>query len=287
MRMTVVAPSPALAPHVRRFTLVEADEESTRVLVPEPGVVLGFRYAGRARSIEAGASTELPDFVITGLRTSARRMCTSAGGGIVIAVFHEASAAAFFSEPLHELFGASRGLDAFVHASELARLRHQLAESGDAGARVRLVERFLLARQRPSSTDRLVRAAVAALRASGGSLRVGELARQLDIGVDRLEKRFRQSVGASPKQLGSLYRLRHAIDLYRSGRNLTESALEAGYSDQSHFIRGFRAAMGEAPRRFLESAAYCGSSERTSASAGDEWLAAPSGALESPRAAVR
>jgi AraC-like DNA-binding protein len=285
MRMTLALPCPALAPYVRRFTLVEAEEETTRVLLPEPGVVLGFRYAGHARLLEPQGATRLPDFVVTGLRPSARRMCTSAGGGIVVAIFREAGAAAFFDLPLHELFGASVGLDAFVPGSELARLGQQLAAANTARARVASVERFLLARLRPRAGDRLVRAAVEALRGSGGARRVSELARELDIGVDRLEKRFRQTVGASPKQLGSLYRLLRAIELHRSGFNLTQSALEAGYADQSHFIRGFRAATGEAPRRFLESNAYCGSGENAS----DEWLAiparAPSAALGDNRRA--
>jgi AraC-like DNA-binding protein len=284
MRMTLVEPCPALAPYVRRFTLIEADAEATRMLLPEPGVVLGFRYAGHARLIEPHGATRLPDFVITGLRPSARRMCTSAGGGIVVAIFREAGAAAFFDLPLHELFGASVGLDTFVPGSELSRLGQQLAAAGTVRERVACVERFLLARLRPRAGDRLVRHAVEALRGSGGSLRVSELARELGIGVDRLEKRFRRTVGASPKQLGSLYRLLRAIHLHRSGLNLTQSALEAGYADQSHFIRGFRAAIGEAPRRFLESSAYCGSGDGgSSKTASDEWLrdppSAPSAAL--------
>lgn len=271
MRMTVVAPSPSLAPHVRRFTLVEADRESTRVLLPEPGVLLAFRYAGSSRLVEPDGVVPLPDFVVTGPRATARVMQTAAGGGVVVAALRETGAAAFLAEPLHELFGASLGLDAFVRASELERLGRALAEPAAPRARVALVERFLLARRRPVAGDRLVAAAVAALQASGGTRRVAELARELDIGVDRLEKRFRQAVGTSPKQLGSLYRLLRAIELHRSGASLTASALEAGYADQSHFIRSFRAALGEAPRRFLGSAAYCGPSGSGSAP-GDEWL---------------
>jgi AraC-like DNA-binding protein len=288
MRMTLVEPCPALAPYVRRFTLVEAEEETTRLLLPEPGVVLGFRYAGHARLIEPRGATLLPDFVVTGLRPSARRMCTSAGGGIVVAIFREAGAAAFFELPLHELFGASVGLDAFVPGSELARLGQQLAAASTVRARVASVERFLLARLRPRAGDRLVRAAVEALRSSGGSLRVSDLACGLGIGVDRLEKRFRRTVGASPKQLGSLYRLLGAIELHRSGLNLTQSALEAGYADQSHFIRGFRAAMGEAPRRFLASSAYCGSGDGDSGkNASDEWQRAAPSAVQPPLATDR
>lgn len=100
------------------------------------------------------------------------------------------------------------------------------------------------------------------------SLRVQDLARRLGIGIDRLEKRFRQSVGGSPKQLASLYRLLHAVELHRSGLTLTQTALGAGYADQPHFNRGFRSAIGEPPRGFLESNEYCGSGPN----ARDEWI---------------
>jgi AraC-like DNA-binding protein len=276
MRMTLVDPCKALAPYVRRFSVIEAQEETTRVLIPEPGVVLGFRYAGQARLVEAQGMTALPDFVITGLRPSARRMCTSAGGGIVVAMLRETGAAAFFDAPLHELFGASLALDTLVRGSELELVAQQLAGASAVRGRVAVVERFLLARLRPRSPDRLVRAAVDALHGSGGSLRVSALARELGIGVDRLEKRFRQTVGASPKQLGSLYRLLRAMELHRSGLSLSQIALQAGYADQSHFIRGFRAAIGEAPKRFLESNEYCGSIEN----ARDEWLRVRLGAVD-------
>lgn len=268
MRMTLVEPSPALAPYVRRFTLVETDEDATRVLLPEPGVVVAFRYAGHALLVEPDGAMTLPDFAVTGLRTKARRMCTSRGGGVVIVVFRETGAAPFFDGPLHELLGQITGLDAFAPSSELARVAEGLAAASEARTRVEVVERFLLARKRARSPDRLVQLAVGALRASNGSRRVGELARELGVGVDRLEKRFRQAVGASPKQLGSLYRLQRAVELHRSGRNLIESAFEAGYADQPHFNRRFRAAIGVAPRSFLEANEYCGSGPN----ANDEWL---------------
>ena len=73
----------------------------------------------------------------------------------------------------------------------------------------------------------------------------------LDLAQDSLEKRFRRAVGATPKQLATLLRLRGALRGYAPGASLTELALAAGYYDQSHFIRNVRAATGDAPRRFL------------------------------------
>lgn len=48
-------------------------------------------------------------------------------------------------------------------------------------------------------------------------------------------------------------------------------------------VHGFRAAMGEAPRRFLASNEYCGPGENAS----DEWFAIPSSTTEAALVASR
>jgi AraC-like DNA-binding protein len=65
-------------------------------------------------------------------------------------------------------------------------------------------------------------------------------------------------VGASPKQLASIVRFRHAVRAYRPGLTLTQLAYDAGYFDQSHLIREFRAFTGLTPRDFLRSPYYWG-----------------------------
>jgi hypothetical protein len=79
MRMTTIAPSPALASLVRSFTIVETDAEVTRTLLPETGALLGIRYGGAAALIEHGKVTVLPDVTLTGMRNTVRRMRTSVG----------------------------------------------------------------------------------------------------------------------------------------------------------------------------------------------------------------
>ena len=101
------------------------------------------------------------------------------------------------------------------------------------------------------------RGSVATIRARPAAVRVGVLARDLGISRDRLEKRFRCAVGCSPKQLASILRLHAAVGTYAPGVNLTQLALGAGYADQAHFNREFRAVTGDSPRRFLGASAYC------------------------------
>lgn len=260
MQVTSIAPSRQLAPFVERFTVVESSEEVTRVLLPERGLVLGVRYRGAASVIDGGRATRLSDAMVTGILAAARRMRTHAGSGIVLAQFRTAGAARFFAPPLHELFGATVPLDDLISRAEVQRLGERVAGQPDRSGRVAVLERFLLgriSRMTGPAPDPIALAAVAAIDAARGSLRISALARALAISQDPLEKRFRRAVGASPKHLALLTRLRHAIELGQRGASWSRVAHEAGYFDQPHLIRDFRAVTGEAPARFFRAAEYC------------------------------
>jgi AraC-like DNA-binding protein len=257
MRVTVFPPSSRLAPFVRQFTVVEAQEETTRVLVPDAGIAVGVRFSGSASLLTNGTATRLPDATLAGMRDTVRRMRTSAGGGIVLAIFHEGGAAPFFGPPMHELFGATVGLDDLLPRAEVERVVSRVQEAVGLSDRIAMFEDFLLARQAKERRDEIVAAAVGAIRAAPASIRIGALASRLGLSQDRLEKRFRRVVGTSPKQLASILRLRRAVDSYRPGASLTRLSADAGYFDQSHFIRELRSATGEPPQRFFAAAEHC------------------------------
>ncbi|AKU92582.1 Transcriptional regulator, AraC family [Vulgatibacter incomptus] len=246
--MTTFAPCHVLAPYVRAFEVVEAREETTRTLLPEAGLIVGFRFSGAATLL--GEDLRVPDRVVTGLRSSVRRMRTSAGGGMVLAKFHTGAAAPFVELGLHELFGATCSLDELFPRDELDEVEDRIALAGDHQDRVAAFEAFLLKR-RCRARDRVALAAARAIQATP-SIRVRALADELGLSQDALEKRFRREIGASPKRFASMLRLRSAIDSYGPGESLAQLALDAGYYDQSHFIRDFREATGTAPRRFFE-----------------------------------
>ena len=257
MEVRTVPPSARLAPFVRVFEVVEAREETTRTLLPETGIVAGLRYRGAAALVEGAAARAVPGASVTGVRGTIRRMRTSAGGGILVAKFREGGAAPFFDVPLHQLFGETLPLDALAPRAEVERVSARIAEAAGDRERVALLEDFLLARWRPRQPDRIVAAALGALQARRGTVRIGDVARSLGLGQDALEKRFRRAVGASPKRLASLLRLRDAVAVHLRGASLSSVPYQAGYFDQSHFVREFRAATGEAPRRFFGAGDYC------------------------------
>ncbi|HET9155765.1 MAG TPA: helix-turn-helix transcriptional regulator [Myxococcaceae bacterium] len=255
MEVVEARPVPSLRPWVRSFAVVESREEATRELIPEPGFVLGFRYRGGAAEVEGSRVVPLPPLSATGFRTRSRRIRTLAGSGAVFVRLTELGAAQLLDAPLRELHGRTLALEEVLPGARL--VAEQVAESISTSGRLATLERFLLGRLRPSPVDARVAAAVAALRQHRGGIRIDALAAAVGLGQDALEKRFRAVVGATPKQLASLLRLRSVLRGLAPGRTLSQLAIEAGYADQSHFIRAFRAMTGQAPRSFLESTAFC------------------------------
>jgi AraC-like DNA-binding protein len=257
MRVTLYPASELLAPYIQSFTVVETREPQTRTLIPDTCIVVGFRYAGASALVHGDTREQLPNAIFTGLRDRARCMRTAAESGVLLARFHPGAAAAFFRRPLHTTFGTTLALEALAPASDVQRTTRAVAAAADDGARIAVFERFLRDRLCSVAHDALVSSALRAIEQEPVSARVGALADQLGISRDRLEKRFRSVVGASPKRFARILRLRRSVELYPSASTLTELAVAAGYCDQSHFTREFRAFTGEPPGRFFSRVPYC------------------------------
>lgn len=71
-------------------------------------------------------------------------------------------------------------------------------------------------------------------------------------GIDRWQlcRDFRALRGTSPYRYLTLRRIDHARDEIRRGASLAEAALAAGFSDQAHMSRQFKAATGLTPRQW-------------------------------------
>lgn len=88
---------------------------------------------------------------------------------------------------------------------------------------------------------------------SKGLLRISELSNQLNISQSPLEKRFRKAVGASPKKFASIVRFKNIIPNGHSSPSLTALGYDAGFYDQSHFIKEFKRFTGDSPEEFFKS----------------------------------
>jgi AraC-like DNA-binding protein len=150
---------------------------------------------------------------------------------------------------LHELWGP--GAEAFGEslAPALMETRAALAE--------RMLAHRLHSRPRRREADEVLTArAVAFYRRARGGVGVREVSAALGIGERRLERLFERYVGVGPRTLGRVLRFRRALReierarVARTPPSWPAIAFAAGYADQPHLIREFKALAGLTPARY-------------------------------------
>lgn len=130
---------------------------------------------------------------------------------------------------------------------------HDQLESADWRTRFALLQTLLedrLSRHR-WSMDPAFEVAWQQITARRGAVRVGRLATEMGISRRHLQTRFRRELGVSPKQAVRLARFEHAQSLLDTGMSIADVAAEAGFADQPHLHREFRALAGMTPRESL------------------------------------
>lgn len=85
---------------------------------------------------------------------------------------------------------------------------------------------------------------------SGPAPDLKSLADKGGVHVNQVIRDFRQVHGLTPGGFLRMKRLEHAKRILGEGCNLTEAAMDAGFSDQSHFSRMFRKAYGMTPSAY-------------------------------------
>jgi AraC-like DNA-binding protein len=243
---TEIAPSPALAPWVECYWMIRTSGIRTapnRVL-PDgcSDIILGVPdIAGPVAVGTMRSATLFPlrnDVELFGIR------------------FHPGAGLPVFGVPLGEITDQRVPLDALWPdgATRLADLAPE--------TRVPEIDRLLTRRihrwtHNAGDDAQLTARAVALLRQSRGGATIRAVAAALGVGERRLERAFDRSVGIGPKMLERVLRMRRAVRrigrLRDSGKPLawTDVAFDAGYADQPHLIREFRALAGVTPRQYL------------------------------------
>jgi len=156
----------------------------------------------------------------------------------------------FFGMPMSEITGQTVELEDLIGpvAGELAE---RLAEAPDWATRIDLFERAIAERvlAAPPVASELEWAWERLLE-SDGAAPIGELAAELGWSRRHLAVRFRDELGMPPKALARLLRFERAVGRLRAGDELADLALDAGYYDQAHFNRDFRAFAGTTPTEY-------------------------------------
>lgn len=250
------APVPELRPFVSALwaTSEAAALPQREHVLPTGGMSLVFRVDGAPlrlfRGPEDHTGTVVARAVLGGARSSFYVRETGGAGRSFGVLFAPGGAARLLGLDVDDLAERHTPIgDLWGRAAEEEEERLSEARSpaeGLARLELMLVERLAHGRRGPAcvadALRRFVRGGTVAeaVRASGRSHR-------------SFLEHFRRSVGLAPKVHCRVRRFQTALAHLRSGRqrSLAGLALAAGYSDQAHFNREFRALAGLTPGQYL------------------------------------
>ena len=238
-------PSADLAPYIEHYWSVSWDlpvgEPSRVETLPHPTVHLIFETGTGAR--------------IGGIARGKFSTLLEGKGRIFAAKFRpggfypfvQRSVAGFSGKilTLTEVWGAAA---AWVEAAVLA--------TEDEDERLRLVERFLREREPVPDPAATSTGAMAESIAVDRDLRsVEDLARRSALNARALQRLFAKYIGINPKWVIQRYRLHEAAEqLVQQPKSQAALAIQLGYADQAHFVRDFKAMVGESPAAYARRA---------------------------------
>lgn len=178
----------------------------------------------------------------------------SAGNALCMQIdFTPLGARRFLNIPMDLIAGQVVDLRELIQ-SEADGLEERLSAAPDWATRFEIVDRLLVERlSRPIRDHAVVEAALQAIIARNGEVRIGSLAQKFGHSRKHLATLFRREVGLTPKAFARVIRFERAMERLQLGAcgSLAELAASCGYADQAHFNRDFRHFAGECPSSLL------------------------------------
>jgi AraC-like DNA-binding protein len=225
-------PALALAASVECLWQAQRDEPVTDWAVPPDGCIdivydrsLGLRAVG-AMTVE-------------------RRFRYAEGMETVGLRFRPGMASPFLKLPADLLTDDSAALED-LWGSSGRQLQRRMDDAPTADARLRVLAGALVP---PKQADDSMARALRFLTEANGVGDVDWMARQAGLSPRQFRRRCLEAAGLGPKRLARVLRFRYANRLAGQARrpDWSSIAVEAGYFDQAHLIRDFRAFTGRTP----------------------------------------
>ncbi len=253
-------PPPALVGRVRCFWTLEAEAPPRgtppeRVL-PDGCPELVFHGGDRYRWIGPDGKVERqPTSILAGQLRRFIWLEPEGRSAVVAARLEPGAVPAILREPTDRIADTGIDFESVGAPAEVRELRERIFERPTPAGRVAiLAEALTRLFGRAAPVDDVVRRAVGRVEDSGGMLPIDDLADGCGLSNRSLERRFRTSVGLSPKLFARIVRFRSAVRIAEAQygtASLASIACAAGYFDQSHFNRDFRAFAGVSPSTYL------------------------------------
>ena len=165
--------------------------------------------------------------------------------------FKPAGIAAFTRLPVNEL--TDRAVDlALVETLFNQSFRETIPEKKSMSEIISYTDDYLINRLSCLyQSDRQIIRAVDLINRAKGQIPLAEVASDVCLCQRHFERRFKATIGVSPKMFAKISRFKHALRYLKAEphKDLLTVAVACGYYDHSHLIKDFKTFSGDAPTK--------------------------------------
>ncbi|MFC0603296.1 helix-turn-helix domain-containing protein [Winogradskyella pulchriflava] len=128
-----------------------------------------------------------------------------------------------------------------LYSAKIEPLEDKLLYANNDAERLIAIESFLISILKNVPIDQRMQYACNIIKNSVGMEKIYDIAKSVDLSEKQFNRNFIETMGISPKLYSRLERFYFTIKRMKTEYDsLTQIALNAGYFDQSHFIREFK-----------------------------------------------
>jgi len=141
-----------------------------------------------------------------------------------------------------------------LNQSGITTAIEQLQNSDDFKSNIEIITSLLYRffEIKKNELDLTIRQAIQCIDEHQGQLSIADLCHQMDLNERTLERKFISQVGISAKQFSKIIQFQQSLEqlTVKDYKKLTDIVYANGFSDQSHFIKVFKAFTGKTPKKF-------------------------------------
>jgi len=248
-----IAPSPALTPYIECYWIIGNDDPAPhrQKIIPDGFPEIIFHYRAPYRICLTDTWEQQPLQLFAGQISKHFFLENTGPSGIIGIKWKPAAPAQLFNLHMDAFTDKVVALEAAI-GQQLQPLQQALSGTTDHDTMIALCNQHL--EQLTAGTagkGTPVDSAVDLLFSKNGMATVADMTAAAGVGERQLERHFKQYIGLSPKFYARIIRFSTIFQLIeQQDPSWAGLAYEAGYFDQSHFIRNFKAFTGEDPSRY-------------------------------------